>query len=515
MSWLNEPATISRIKNLMNDFHVPGLAVAIVDGSEIRYRAFGNACLDPPTPCTPDTIFDVSSCSKALTSLAVALLVENEHESSPKVQWDSLMSSLLPDDFVLSTAEATNMVTVEDVLSHRTGLPSHDLSILSIESRHPDTVRSITRNLRHLALSKEPKTTYQYSNMMYTVATHLIETLSQQSFSHFLLERILRPLGMTSTFTGSAQVWASGQGDRFSTPYFFHDGKYHHTCHQDTPQGQGAGSIQSSVNDYAKFIRAMMNRIDPITRSIYESVTAPRVSRTPGKTLEDIRRDGSPETSYALGWDVKYHHGVEIIAHDGIIAGYGSRMFILPSQNVGAVILGNSEGAFHLSAIIQNSILDQVLETPLDQREGFANTRVKRFKAQEARREKNFKRNFERREQAKGTLQVDMEAYQGSFWNIGYRTLIVREMDGCLCVDGRDHNISFIVLLEHVADNTIFRGYLVEIIGDESDEEVLPVRFKFDTEGKVIAVGLGLEKALGSDHLIWFTRDEGWEQRDV
>ncbi|THV78565.1 beta-lactamase family protein [Aureobasidium pullulans] len=491
MSWLDESATISRIKNLMNDFHVPGLAVAIVDGSEIRSRAFGNASLDPQTPCTPDTVFDIASCSKALTSLAIALLVENEHIFSTKVQWDSLMSSLLPDDFVLSTAEATNMVTVEDILSHRTGLPSHDLSILSIGSKNPDTVRSITRNLRHLALSKEPKTTYQYSNMMYTVATHLIETLSQQSFSHFLRERILRPLGMTSTFTGSAQVWASGQGDRFSTPYFFHDGKNHHTCHQDTPQGQGAGSIQSSVDDYAEFIRAMMNRMDPITRPIYECVTDPRISRTPGKTLEDRGKDGSPEASYALGWDVKHYRGAKIIAHDGIIAAT------------------EAGWAFHLSAIIQNSILDQVLDTPFDQRGGFANSRVKRSKAQEARREKNFKRNFERREQAKGTLQVDMEAYQGSFWNIGYRTLIVREMDGCLCVDGRDHNISFIFLLEHVADNTIFRGYLVEIIGDESDEEVLPLRFKFDTEGKVIAVGLGLEKALGSDHLIWFSWEEG------
>ncbi|THW38924.1 beta-lactamase family protein [Aureobasidium pullulans] len=240
-----------------------------------------------------------------------------------------------------------------------------------------------------------------------------------------------------------------------------------------------------------------MNRIDPITRPIYESVIAPRVSRTPGKTLEDIGRDESPETSFVLGWDVKYHHGVKIIAHDGVIAGYGSRMFILSSQNVGAVIL------------------DQVLETPFDQRGEFTNSRVKRFKAQEARREKNFKRNFERREQAKGTLQVDMKAYQGPCWNIGYRTLVVREMDGCLCVDGRDRSISFIIILEHVADNTIFQGYLIEIIGDESDEEVLPVRFKFDTEGKVIAVGLGLEKALGGDHLIWFTRDEGWEQRDV
>jgi CubicO group peptidase (beta-lactamase class C family) len=115
VSWLDELATISRIKNLMNDFHVPGLAVAIVDGSEIRSRAFGNASLDPQTPCTPDTVFDIASCSKALTSLAVALLVENEHEFSIKVQWDSLMSSLLPDDFALSTAEATNVVIVEHV----------------------------------------------------------------------------------------------------------------------------------------------------------------------------------------------------------------------------------------------------------------------------------------------------------------------------------------------------------------------------------------------------------------
>lgn len=125
MSWLDTPATISRINNLMNDFHVPGLTIAIIDGSEIRSRAFGNACLDPPTPCTPDTIFDIASCSKALTSLAVALLVFYEHEFSTKVQWDSLMSSLLPDDFVLSTAEATDVVTVEDVLSHRTGLPRY------------------------------------------------------------------------------------------------------------------------------------------------------------------------------------------------------------------------------------------------------------------------------------------------------------------------------------------------------------------------------------------------------
>lgn len=81
-------------------------------------KAFGLAVLDPPKQCTPDTLFDLASVSKSTTAGAVALLVDDE-ERYPHVQWDTPMSKLLPDDFVMAEDSYTQSVTVEDVLSHR------------------------------------------------------------------------------------------------------------------------------------------------------------------------------------------------------------------------------------------------------------------------------------------------------------------------------------------------------------------------------------------------------------
>lgn len=122
-SWLDAAQTASRISQLMDSFHVPGLAIAIVDGPDIHAKAFGYACIESQKPCTPDTLFDIASCSKALTAIAVAMLVESN--DLPEVRWDSVVSELLPDDFVLSNPEATKEVTIEDILSHRSGLPGH------------------------------------------------------------------------------------------------------------------------------------------------------------------------------------------------------------------------------------------------------------------------------------------------------------------------------------------------------------------------------------------------------
>lgn len=122
-AWLNEPQTASQISRLMDNFHVPGLAIALVDESQIHSKAFGHACIDPQRPCTPDTLFDIASCSKALTAIAVAVLVESD--GFPRVKWDTVLSELFPNDFLLSTPEANKVVTIEDILSHRSGLPGH------------------------------------------------------------------------------------------------------------------------------------------------------------------------------------------------------------------------------------------------------------------------------------------------------------------------------------------------------------------------------------------------------
>ncbi|KAH0394044.1 beta-lactamase/transpeptidase-like protein, partial [Aureobasidium melanogenum] len=336
---------------------------------------------------------------------------------------------------------------------------------------------------------------------MYTAATCLVEALSQKSFSSFLHEQLLQKLHMSSTFLQPSEVRAGGQEGLLSTPYYFRDDAYHETCHQETPEAQGAGSIQTSVNDLAKFIRAMINSAGPIADAIYEGVTTPRITKSqPSKHQKNHSSD--PPPSYALGWDVHYYRGAQIISHDGVVTGYGSRMFFLPDYKIGAVILGNSDGAFDLGWIIQSYLVDEVLNIPKEQRFDVATPRLKRSTAQETRREKNLKRNAFRREQSRGSLGIPIEAYLGRYHNRGYRDVTVQEKDGLLFIDGRDRSMPFTMLLEHVSDDTVFRGYLA----DDTGEDVVPVRFLCNPEGQVSTIGMVLEPALDNDYFIWFTR---------
>lgn len=114
----------SLVEALIIQHHVPGLAVATVHGQQITSAGYGEACLARSTPCTADTLFDIASAAKSLTAAAVGLLVD-DNESYPDVQWDAIMSCLLPDDFVMPGAGYTEGVTVEDILSHRSGMAAY------------------------------------------------------------------------------------------------------------------------------------------------------------------------------------------------------------------------------------------------------------------------------------------------------------------------------------------------------------------------------------------------------
>lgn len=123
MDIFHSPKFRSHVEELMNQHHVPGLSIAIVHNETIVSAGYGKASLDPSKPCSADTLFDIASASKSLTAGAVGLLVDDD-EKYPEVQYEAIMSSLLPEDFVMSGDGYTENVTVEDILSHRTGMAS-------------------------------------------------------------------------------------------------------------------------------------------------------------------------------------------------------------------------------------------------------------------------------------------------------------------------------------------------------------------------------------------------------
>ncbi|PWY68385.1 beta-lactamase/transpeptidase-like protein [Aspergillus heteromorphus CBS 117.55] len=113
MASILSPEFTARVKQLMDEHHVPGLAIAVVHGDKVESAGYGQASLDPPRSCISDILFDIASASKSLTAASVALLVEDD-ERFPEVQYTTPMSRLLPEDFVMSDQGYTEGVTVEE-----------------------------------------------------------------------------------------------------------------------------------------------------------------------------------------------------------------------------------------------------------------------------------------------------------------------------------------------------------------------------------------------------------------
>lgn len=189
------------------------------------------------------------------------------------VSWNTPLSSIIRDDFVLQDEWATNHITLEDALSHRTGLPRHDF----ILARDNITVKDVVRGLRHLPMTAESRTRFQYCNLMFATVGHIVETITSQWLGAFLHQHILKPLGMNGTFF-SRENATSQSSYCFAHGYFENNDtqNYKQVSWARTDIDVGAGAVISNVLDYAKWLRMMMHRAPPLSASGHAALMKPR-----------------------------------------------------------------------------------------------------------------------------------------------------------------------------------------------------------------------------------------------
>ncbi|KAM4065674.1 beta-lactamase [Hirsutella rhossiliensis] len=500
----------AQIKELIEECHVPGLALAVVQGDEVASAGFGKATLDPPRDCTADTLFDIASASKSLTAASVALLV-NDDEKYPDVKYDAAMSALLPDDFVMPGNDHDD-VTVEDILSHRTGMAAHDTSYMSCGAPQPDDARSITRNLRNLAVVAPNRTKYIYCNMMYTVASYLVERKSGLDFPSFLEENFFRPLSMDSTNLHPRRAIDKGLGERIAAGYVWDEegGKYNETPWSDSFEAQGAGCIITSVNDYIKWVQAMVKREGPITEDVFRGLTEKRMRQDQSGNQEENEgivegAPGPPASSlyYAAGWEVREYRGHTIVSHDGSEDGFRSNHFFLPQIQFGGVIVGNSDRAAEVVDILTEKLINNVLQVESESE----STSTSESGSEAESDGKSLSLEDELRQELcpgiDGTQPRTrpLSDYTGKYRNTGYRTIEIGDKDGELYVDATDRSMGYTMTFNHVCDQTKFIAYMSEkfVKGDS------PVKAEFVFDGeRAVKVGICLEESL-KDY-IWFER---------
>jgi CubicO group peptidase (beta-lactamase class C family) len=428
----------------------------------------------------------------------VALLVDDE--KYPDVQWSTPVSKLLPDDFVLPDAYLTEQITIEDILSHRSGIASHDESYLSVRGKQADNAKSMTRNLRNLEFVKPLRTEHIYCNIMFTVAVHLIETVTGMSYTEFIRTKLWKPLDMTNTFHDVPDIAANSDKDRRSTSYHW-DSKtesYITLPHcPPTPEGHGAGSIFSSAGDYAKWIRALIKHDPVLSETSHKALATPRSF----DLLEDEKWaiPFKSEELYTLGLSLTSYRGHTLIGHYGSVPGFKAVVCFLPKFDWGLVIFGNSDSAVYVNDVLKFTLLDDVLGVRDDERIDWT-TFFKSFRAMDD------AEDVEKPEWTKvenvDPLGIPMEKMVGSYHNVGYKGLVLEMKDGKLMADCSDRCFPYTLTFEHLTGNT----FTVEMWGVWEGSLYDTIRGEIRIEGEtVVAVGVGLEKDVKGS-LIWFDR---------
>ena len=235
----------------------------------------------------------------------------DDNENYTNVQWTTPISELIRDDFVLPDDYSTNHLTLQDALSHRTGMPRHDLSY----GQEGSTTRDIVRSIRYLPLTKPLRTTFQYCNIMVATMGYVIEQLTGQWLGDVFSKRIWEPLNMTSTFLSLDAALESKK--LLATAYHWSDASelYQVVSYMNETTGEGAGMIISNVLDYSKWVRMMITRALPISPAGHEALVTPQI--IVGKDVMGI----IGTSLYGQGWMLQSYRGVDVVFHGGSVTG--------------------------------------------------------------------------------------------------------------------------------------------------------------------------------------------------
>lgn len=306
---------------------------------------------------TEHTLFFTGSTTKAFIAAAISLLVDDDL-NFPAIHWDTPVHDVLPVDFVLNDSWSTSQLTIIDMLSHRSGLPRHDWVWLA-----NITLQEAVQSMRNLPFTASPRSTWQYCNLMYSAASHLIETVTNQSLESFLTENIWLPLNMTETYLSLSEAQKAHR-DISQGFYIDLDDEISSTDRVSIDTLRGAGNILSSVSDYAKWISTLLNRQQPFSQTGYATLFGAHAIVSPNP-VEPFQAP----TLYGLGWMSQAYKGEMILSHEGAQFGYGASVILLPQRNLELVVLGNNMNGINAAAnVLAYHLIDEELGIPLESR---------------------------------------------------------------------------------------------------------------------------------------------------
>ena len=347
----------SYIKQGMKDWNIPGLAITIVhDGNIITLKGYGVKNLQTQEAVDENTLFIIASNSKLFTGTALAQLDYNQ-----KLSLDDKITKYFP-DFKLYDANATNLVTIKDMLGHHLGTKTFQGDFTFWNSAL--TRNEIMKRMRYLKPSNGFRASYGYCNSCFLTAGEVIPKVTGKPWEVYVYDSLVMPLEMNKTQT---LTYGMEQMENFAYPYTnSFVGQLTQIPFDKIDNLAPATSMVSCVNDLSHWLLMQLDSGRYNNKQIlpWQVVAKTRDMITP---ISSRKKGSTHFTGYGLGVFMSDYQGKQIFNHTGGADGFVTNTCFVPELNLGISILTNNDNQ-NFFELLRLQILDAYLDVPYTNR---------------------------------------------------------------------------------------------------------------------------------------------------
>ncbi len=328
------------VQQAMDDWSVPGvLVIAVRQGSEPIIKSYGSRLPDSLAPITDQTLVQIASVTKSITGLALGVLV---HEGL--ASWDDPVVNHIS-EFAVADPVASGAITLRDLVSHQAGLPG-----LIGRFFDPDRgIGDVIAALRGRQLSPGHRQGFRYSNVGFALAGEVVAQVSGMPWDEFIRTRLFEPLGMTSSYTSTAEFLAKEGIPIVERNMFFPALKVEGVVQAGSWDAircdavyAPAGGVLATATDLSNWMEFLVGRGtfrgEPVVpSSVFEDVWQIQVDTEPSFALAS---HPTAPVSYASGWESFEHRGYRVLEHVG--GWMSSVVAILPEAGLSVGVFTNA-----------------------------------------------------------------------------------------------------------------------------------------------------------------------------
>lgn len=349
------------VEDAMDKFTVAGVAIGVVkDGKIIHAKGYGLKSVETSEKVDEHTSFAIASNTKAFTSAALAILVEEG-----LLSWQDRVIDYIP-EFKMYNDYVTQNFNIQDLLTHRSGLGLGAGDLQFWPNGSDFTMEDLLTNFQYFEPVSAFRTKYDYDNVLYVVAGEVIKRVSGQSWENFVKQRILNPLGMENSCTLPVSMT---ELTNLATPHLAVDGKLKTIAwHEHDPDKMNGalGAILSNADDMCHWLLVHLNRGkygEKLENQLFSAASQREMWKI--HTTIPVRPNSryNPHFSgYGLGWRLSDMNGKMSVSHTGDLSGMLSKTIMIPELDLGVVVMTNSYyGGAGVFRAVSQTIVDSYL----------------------------------------------------------------------------------------------------------------------------------------------------------